>query len=83
MPHRQIRLRHPRPARRLRAPCQPSRRHKGGRAPPPPPPASSVQSVPPEMAEAILGREVTDLQGKDLGRLIDVLVDETGLPRPR
>jgi hypothetical protein len=33
------------------------------------------------MAEAILGRQVTDAQGKDLGRLVDVLVDETGLPR--
>jgi hypothetical protein len=33
------------------------------------------------MAEAILGRQVTDAQGKDLGRLVDVLVDETGLPQ--
>jgi predicted O-methyltransferase YrrM len=33
------------------------------------------------MAEAILGQRVTDSQGTDLGRLIDVLVDETGLPQ--
>ncbi len=33
------------------------------------------------MAEAILGRQVTDSQGRDIGRLVDVLVDETGLPQ--
>jgi PRC-barrel domain len=48
---------------------------------PDPLPTSSVHRVPPEMAEAILGRQVTDAQGKDLGRLVDVLVDETGLPQ--
>jgi len=37
--------------------------------------------VAPEAAEAILGRRVTDTAGKDLGRLVDVLVDENGQPQ--
>lgn len=45
------------------------------------PPAPSVQTVAPEAAEAILGRRVTDTAGKDLGRLVDVLVDENGQPQ--
>jgi hypothetical protein len=45
-----------------------------------PPPASSVQSVPPEEAEAILGRQVVDQNGKEIGRLVDVLVDYNGQP---
>jgi hypothetical protein len=44
-----------------------------------PPPA--VQSVAPEDAEAILGERVTDQDGKDLGRLVDVLVDANGHPQ--
>ena len=44
-----------------------------------PPPA--VQSVAPEDAEAILGERVTDQDGKDLGRLVDVLVDANGQPQ--
>lgn len=44
-------------------------------------PASSVHRVPPDEAEAILGRQVTDLTGKDLGRLVDILVDEDGQPQ--
>lgn len=35
----------------------------------------------PEAAEAILGRRVTDSDGKDLGRLVDILVDEAGQPQ--
>jgi hypothetical protein len=45
------------------------------------PPQSAVQSVAPEMAEAILGQRVTDSEGKDVGRLIDVLVDANGQPQ--
>ncbi len=45
-----------------------------------PPAASSVQSVPPDQAEAILGRQVVDQSGKELGRLVDVLVDDSGQP---
>ena len=48
-------------------------------APPQAPPA--VQSVPPEDAEAVLGERVADQEGKDLGRLVDVLVDANGQPQ--
>jgi hypothetical protein len=37
--------------------------------------------VPPEDAEAILGQRVTDPDGKDIGRLVDVLVDANGQPQ--
>jgi sporulation protein YlmC with PRC-barrel domain len=40
-----------------------------------------VQPVAPETVEAILGRTIVDTTGKDLGRLVDVLVDDTGQPR--
>ena len=45
------------------------------------PPQSAVQSVAPETAEAILGQRVTDPDGKDIGRLVDVLVDANGQPQ--
>ena len=35
----------------------------------------------PEAAEAILGESVTDPEGKDIGRLVDVLVDGNGQPQ--
>ena len=35
----------------------------------------------PEAAEAILGQRVTDQDGKDIGRLVDVLVDVSGQPQ--
>ena len=56
-------------------------------APPAPPQrpqtaaATAVQSVAPEDAEAILGQRVTDAEGKDIGRLVDVLVDANGQPQ--
>jgi hypothetical protein len=37
--------------------------------------------VAPEAAEAILGQRVTDQEGKDIGRLVDVLVDANGEPQ--
>jgi hypothetical protein len=37
--------------------------------------------VPPEAAEAILGQRVTDADGKEIGRLVDVLVDANGQPQ--
>ncbi len=40
-----------------------------------------VQTIAPEVAESILGRRVTDIGGKDIGRLVDVLVDENGRPQ--
>ena len=36
----------------------------------------------PDAAEAILGQRVTDPEGKDIGRLVDVLVDANGQPFP-
>ncbi|WP_428491495.1 PRC-barrel domain-containing protein [Rhodopila sp.] len=50
-------------------------------SPPPPPAKSAVQSVSPEAAEAILGQRVTDQEGKDIGRLVDVLVNVSGQPQ--
>ena len=35
----------------------------------------------PEVAEAILGQRVTDPKGKEIGRLVDVLVDANGEPQ--
>lgn len=45
------------------------------------PQATSVQIMAPEAAEAILGRQIIDVAGKDLGLLVDVLVDENGQPQ--
>jgi hypothetical protein len=42
---------------------------------------SSVQTVQPDEAEAVLGRTVTGRDGKDIGRLVDVLVDRNGQPQ--
>jgi hypothetical protein len=40
-----------------------------------------TEQVPPERASGILGAAVLGPDGKDLGRIIDVLVDDTGKPR--
>jgi sporulation protein YlmC with PRC-barrel domain len=37
--------------------------------------------VAPNAAEAILGQRVTDAEGKEIGRLVDVLVDANGQPQ--
>lgn len=47
----------------------------------PEPTASDVQQVPPEEAMAILGRNVQGPDGKDIGRLVDVLVGQEGQPQ--
>jgi len=47
----------------------------------PAPPASAVQRVPTEQALAILGRMVAEADGKDIGRLVDVLVGQDGEPQ--
>jgi hypothetical protein len=47
----------------------------------PPPAPAPVQSVAPGDAEAVLGQRVTDPDGKDIGRLVDVLVDANGQPQ--
>lgn len=44
-------------------------------------PQSAVQSVAPDEAEAVLGQRVTGPEGKDIGRLVDVLVDANGQPQ--
>jgi hypothetical protein len=46
-----------------------------------PPPPAHTEQVPPERASGILGAAVTGPDGQDLGRIIDVLVDDTGKPR--
>jgi hypothetical protein len=49
-------------------------------AAPAPPPAHTEQ-VPPDRAVAILGATVTGSDKKDIGRIVDVLVDAAGMPR--
>jgi PRC-barrel domain len=44
-------------------------------------PASEVQQVPPEEALAILGHNVEGPDGKDIGRLVDILVGQEGQPQ--
>jgi hypothetical protein len=46
-----------------------------------PPPPRAIQSVAPETAEAVLGQRVVDPTGKDIGRLVDVLVGANGQPQ--
>ncbi len=43
--------------------------------------APQTEQVPPDHAAGILGAAVAGPDGKDLGRIIDVLVDSTGKPR--
>lgn len=45
------------------------------------PQPGEVQQVPPEQAIAVLGRTVSDTTGKDIGRLVDVLVSGEGQPQ--
>jgi hypothetical protein len=47
----------------------------------PDPPPSDVQQVPPDEALAILGHNVEGPDGKDIGRLVDVLVGTEGQPQ--
>jgi hypothetical protein len=44
------------------------------------PPAGKVEHVPPEEALAVLGSPVTGPDGKEIGRLVDVLVNASGTP---
>jgi hypothetical protein len=50
-------------------------------AAPDPPPVSEVQQVPPDEALAVLGHNVEGPDGKDIGRLVDVLVGQEGVPQ--
>ena len=45
------------------------------------PPPGVLLHVPPEQALAILGHRVADPEGKDIGRLVDVLVGQDGQPQ--
>jgi PRC-barrel domain len=45
------------------------------------PPAGEVQHVPIDETLAILGQKVADPDGKDIGRLVDVLVGDQGQPQ--
>jgi hypothetical protein len=47
----------------------------------PAPPATEVQHIPPERASAILGQMVLDQEGKEIGRLVDVLVAQDSSPQ--
>jgi hypothetical protein len=47
----------------------------------PTPPTTEVQHVPPEQASAILGEKVLDPEGKEIGRLVDILVGQDGQPQ--
>jgi hypothetical protein len=47
----------------------------------PAPRPSEVQRVPPDQALAVLGHQVADQDGKDIGRLVDVVVSPEGVPR--
>jgi hypothetical protein len=49
--------------------------------PPAKPPPPHTEQVPPERASGVLGADVHGPDGQTLGRIIDVLVDETGNPR--
>lgn len=71
----------PSPVAEPAAPVPPSPVPASPPVPTPVPGASAVQSVAPETAEAILGQRVTDSGGKDLGRLVDVLVDANAQPQ--
>ena len=45
------------------------------------PPVGEVQQVPPDQARAVLGQMVADPDGKEIGRLVDVLVGDQGQPQ--
>jgi hypothetical protein len=62
-------------------PAQPSASAPAAPPATPSPPQSAVHSITPEAAEAILGQRVTDPEGKEVGRLVDVLVDLNGQPQ--
>jgi hypothetical protein len=50
-------------------------------APATPATTPDVEHVPADHTKAILGARVADAEGKSVGRLIDILVDQAGLPQ--
>ncbi|MCW3473789.1 PRC-barrel domain-containing protein [Limobrevibacterium gyesilva] len=51
------------------------------RAQPPPPPVAAGDLVPPNEVVGLLGHVALSAAGKDLGRVVDVLVDTQGIVR--
>ena len=49
-------------------------------APPEPGPPQNLETLPPATAAAILGKKVRDASGKDLGLVVDVLVNREAQP---
>ncbi|HYM01660.1 MAG TPA: PRC-barrel domain-containing protein [Stellaceae bacterium] len=49
-------------------------------APPEPSPPQNLETLPPAAAVAILGKKVRDASGKDLGLVVDVLVNREAQP---
>lgn len=49
--------------------------------PPAPPPSAGQERIYQGEATSILGRQVRDPQGEPVGRIVDVLVDDSGQPR--
>ena len=50
-------------------------------APPPPPPPAHQELIYQGEATRILGRTVRDPDGTEVGRIVDILVDDQGTPR--
>jgi len=48
---------------------------------PQPPAPAAIRTVEPNAVEAVLGSAIVDKTGKEIGRLIDVLVDVSGVPQ--
>ncbi len=48
---------------------------------PPASPGRIIQPLPPTEASGIMGRDVRSPDGQDMGRIVDVLVDQNGNPR--
>jgi hypothetical protein len=44
-------------------------------------PSGKIEQLPPEQALAVLGQPVAGPDGKTVGRLVDILVDEAGAPQ--
>jgi hypothetical protein len=44
-------------------------------------PPAAIRTVAPDAAEAVLGSAIVDKAGKEIGRLVDVLVDANGVPQ--
>jgi hypothetical protein len=50
-------------------------------APAPPPPAAVIHHLAPGEAAGVLGAKVVTAKGEEIGRIVDVIVDQAGHPR--